>query len=506
MIRKLTINWFKWLEDTTYQLWQDTLITWMNWEGKSRILEAIIYCLTWEVNWYKKKLDCSVSIEWEYNDWDWTYSMARIKWKVIWRWVDLNTKRLLCWIIPWYINRFIIKDKIDMLISKMWNREHNCATKHINNDLEYKQVSAKVKAEHILADKYAEEIINNKNKISELWDTNVGNLIDIKNRYDILVDYEKDIDLIKRTSEEYEENCKNIKELEDSLLWFIPWNSFINIKSWIQDKINKLELLKVWLVWNKITLESAEEWKCPTCEQDYINESKIEDIRSSITISETKIKELEDEELELQMTVIKESMKWYDNKYLQYIQLQTLKAKEFTNHIATDVWYSLEEKEELELKLSNFEELFSKSQQVKLLTSRNQELWKLIGDLSAMDYENELVDYKDNERFYYESITNTLNDTFDFDIELFQKNASNDWYTIVFNISKDWIDYFWLSSGQQLLIDVEISKYITNEDYFLIDNWERISNRNIKTLFSLAWDRQVIMTKVTQWKLKVETD
>lgn len=503
MITEVKINWFKWLKEATYQLGQDTIITWSNWQGKSRIIEAIIYCLTWEVNWYKKKLkDCSVTISWP------RISVSRVNWKLVWTNESKSVKAFLSGIIPWYINSLTIKDKIKVLtwVSEEWSLPFNSP---FNNYIDYKESVKDLKKFTKLLDVYSEEIINNMEKIRDIWNIELDNLIDLKKRYDILVRYKEDIAENSSIQLRIDEWEKHIKELEEQLVWYDTNVDLHFIKEQLVKKINDYNQMKLDLMTAESNLETLEFWKCFTCNQEVSDQILITKAKDKVStlkqqIKSTKILQLKKELKELDLKITKQEWLAKLNRELAWISLPSLIP------IASNINYTTEEFEDLEIKLSNFQELFSKTEQKKLLIERNKELSNKIKWIDILILTNSVNEFENNEKKYFLSQEKLFKD-FNFNIKLYKENQSTDWGQLVYEIEKDWVDYFWLSSWQQLLIDTVISLHISSQnnimsDYVLIDNWERLSNDNFKKVLQLLWDRQIIITKVSQSKLALEID
>lgn len=496
MLHEIQINGFKWLEDTTYRLWQDTIITGKNWEWKSRIIQAIIYTITWEVDWYKKKLqDCSTTLIWT------SLSMGRVNGKVRGGVTIHNPTKALCIMVPWYINSLTVKEKLKILIewvpfstpSWMWTYES------------YKKWKKELKSHTKYADEYAEEIIDNLEKVRELWGLKVledtDNFVELKERYDKIIKYNE-------TVNSNNELTAKIEELSPQVEWFDPNANLDWARRLLQDKVIWYENLKVSLAEKKTDLTTAQAGKCIACEQDLIDNILIDKLKGEIWVLSKQIKEYGITDLKKDLKAVEDNIKDFNDKFGIHRKIQILESQriEISEHIES----TQEETEDLKIKLENFEWLFSKREQIKLLLDRNT---KLEGKIKSLDIESlqSKVDYFEREeKEYFRRRQEDMNSLFDFDFKLYKENTTTGWGQLVYEVSKDWIDYFWLSSWQKLLIDIQISNYLWREsdwiDFMLIDNGERLSNNNYKKALELLWDKQIIITKVTNGDLNLEID
>jgi len=501
MITRLSIQWFKWLADGDYELWQDTIITWKNWAWKSRIIEAIIYCLTWEVQWYKKKIkDCAISISWNW------FSLQRVNWVATWNWIPQDPQKFLCSIVPWYINSLTIKDKIRILT---WTNENNLWFGWgVRSYESYKSLNSEYKKLKKLVEEMSEEIIGNMIIINETEDSNIWNLIELKERHDLIIKHKLAIEENKWIQEIVDLRKKRIAELKTLLIWFDHEADIYSIRWLINNRIDDYNKLLILREEHKIKQTQLAWGQCFTCGQSLTNEelltqSKLETKRIAKDIKDFSILEVKKELKNINKGIVE-----FEDKLKLYRELWALESIADNFKVIEDITYTEEELETLVLKLSNYEELYSKSEQRKLLVKRNKLLEDRIQEANITKMESNLTAFEEWEKNHYIN-SERLFATAWFNIKLYKSNSSTDWGQLTYEISKDWIDYFWLSSGQQLLIDAKISLIIGenyNTWYMLIDNWERLSNDNFKKILTLLWDKQIIITKVSQGNLELQID
>lgn len=503
MITRLSINWFKWLQNWEYTLWQDTFITWGNWKWKSRIIEAIIYCITWEVNWYKKTLkDCSVSVSWN------GINMARVNWRVTGDWTPTDIKKYLCWIIPWYINSLTIKEKIKILV---WFDDVGTLPFWIRNIwtyVLYKKIKKDIKFKANLLDWWAEETINNLEEIKAIWDVSIWNLATLNDRYLAILKSKlgsEEEEQIKKTNEHKELEIKKLKEK----LW--DFNSSIDldfIRKWIIDKVTMYDSWKIRIENLSKDLILLEKWECYTCRQPLENNSAIIKIKWKLAQIRKDLKEIKILDIRRELKKIDADIKTHEQKLKVNREIAILEW-DIKTYVSMDVIsYTEEEVEDLKLKLSNFEELFSKWERKKILIERNKELSNNIWNKSIIKDVRNIELFEENEREFFINIKDQFE--FNFDLTLYKENSSTDWWNLVYEIEQNWIWYFRLSTAQKLLIDTTICKQVSDRnfrtDFLLVDNWERLSKDNTNKLLEIIWDKQIILTKVTEWELSIEID
>lgn len=488
MIKKLKIKNFKWIDEVVYDLGQDTIITGRNWAGKSTILDAIIRCMTWIVNWAKKKLDATVTIEWD------TYTTTRVKGKILGTPPINDIQLYLASAIPWYINTLTTKDKLRVMLTQYTSKEWYCANWIVNNDEDVVRIKKKVKEQKKYADVYWEELVDINNKLIDIWDVNVWSLPELKKRYDDIIEHKT---ILSKNADITFERWTLEQEVWDFLLD----HSLNDIREDLISKRNNVSTLEIKRAELKIKYTKLKEWKCYTCWSDITDKDELNRVTIEWKKVADELSRLDINDINNQIEVITKKQNEYQTKLMSYNKLQNLSDIYEVPDIKE---YTEEELEDLTLKLSNFEELFAKQQQKKLLEDRAGEIKTKLWDMTYMSLQDGLDSYKKSELIYYKSLTTNVNSKFDFDIELFKENTTNDWFQPVFNISKDWVDYFWLSTAEKWLIDIQLSKSLWTIDYILIDNWERFTTKNIKKIFEIMWDQQVIITKVSQAKLVVE--
>ena len=501
MIKKLKIKNFKWINEVEYNLWQDTIITGKNGSGKSTIIEAIVRCLTWEVNWYKKKLDASVTIETE------TMTTSRVKWNLLWSPPPNNIKRLLVGLIPWYLNSLTTKDKLDVILSRYTSKEERCANDIIQTDEDVTRVKKLVKEQQKLADVYAEELVDINNKVIDLGDINIWSLPELKKRYDNITENKRLINESLIIQHKIENNSQMIEDLTKDLWDFNKDGSLYSIREDLKTKRNNVSKLETKQSELRIKYSKLQSWICYTCWNKTSNNDELNRIKIEWQKIWDELQSLDKDNIDIQIESIDKQIDSYQSKLRISDEIDRLKDTTFEQIVIPSIEdYTTEEYEDLKLKLSNFEELFSKQQQKKLLEERRL---ILKGKISSLDYnqlQRWLDYYKEEELSYYEAISEDINSSFDFDLVLFKHNSTNDWYQLLFDISKNWVDYFWLSTAEKWLIDIQLSKSVALTDFILIDNWERFSTVNIKKIFQIMWEEQVILTKVSQGKLNIETE
>ena len=90
------------------------------------------------------------------------------------------------------------------------------------------------------------------------------------------------------------------------------------------------------------------------------------------------------------------------------------------------------------------------------------------------------------------------------DIQLFEvlKNGN---IKETFTIKKDWIDYYDLSQGNKMIVNIMLAKLFIDKlwlDFILIDESNSISKSNIDYIKDLSKEYQVILAKATPWLSK----
>lgn len=90
------------------------------------------------------------------------------------------------------------------------------------------------------------------------------------------------------------------------------------------------------------------------------------------------------------------------------------------------------------------------------------------------------------------------------DIELFE--VLKNWNVKeTFTIKKDWIDYYDLSQGNKMIVNIMLAKLFIDKlwlDFILIDESSSISKSNIEYIKELSKDYQIILAKATPWSNK----
>lgn len=505
MITKLTIVNFKGLANWEYALWQDTIITWANGVGKSRIIEAIIYCLTGEVNWYKKKLDCSIQLEWR------GISYSRINGMTRGTNTPKNIQRFLCSIVPWYINSLTVKDKIKVMtwIDDTADRlpfEIKGGIKTYDN---YRLAVKKVKTHLKVLESYSEEIIDNLEAIKALGNINTMRLSITKARYERIKQHKEATAENVWIQKTIDEVIKRKAKLEERLDWYDFTRDIMAVRLDLETRITTYDLLKSRLE-NEIRIsDKLQEWKCEQCWQDYISEQAAEKQSELVNKIKNDLKGIKILLLRKELILIKKNAEEHEEKLATKRELDWLTEPSFVP--VEDLEYTKEEDEDLKVKLDNFEELYSKQEQKKLYEIKNKSLEAKIRELDLQKIQEDIACFAEAEKNYLINKQNYFK--YDFDFKLYKENSSTDWGTFTYDITQGDVEYFWLSTGQKLLIDIQISLHLqktSNEnqmpDYLLIDNWERLCAKNLKKAFSLCWNKQIIITKVWPWKLELEID
>jgi hypothetical protein len=90
------------------------------------------------------------------------------------------------------------------------------------------------------------------------------------------------------------------------------------------------------------------------------------------------------------------------------------------------------------------------------------------------------------------------------DIELFE--VLKNWNVKeTFTIKKDWIDYYDLSQGNKMIVNIMLAKLFIDKlwlDFILIDESNSISKSNIEYIKWLSKDYQIILAKASPWTSK----
>jgi hypothetical protein len=165
----------------------------------------------------------------------------------------------------------------------------------------------------------------------------------------------------------------------------------------------------------------------------------------------------------------------------------------------------MEEYEDIKIKLDNIEWLFSKQKEKEILTAKNEEIQRELTKYDLWKMQSELDMYYELNQKYLKEVEDSIK-WFSFDIKLFEQNKTNDWYKKMFNISKDWIELFYLNRSMKMLIDIELTLYLQKQtwiDFILIDDAESFSKESIKLVNKITKWKQVLITFVKDKQLWV---
>ena len=142
----------------------------------------------------------------------------------------------------------------------------------------------------------------------------------------------------------------------------------------------------------------------------------------------------------------------------------------------------------------------------EILESQVKEYQDALSKINIQVINDDLEKYYETNVKYLDELEQLIK-VFSFDIKLFEHNKSNDWYKKLFNISKDWIELFYLNRSMKSIIDLELTLYLQKQtwiDFLLVDDWEMFDAAAIKHIKKLTKWKQVLITKVTENKLSWE--
>ena len=497
MIKKLNIKNFKKLKWLELDLKDFNSIEWKNGEWKSSILQSIIYVYTWLVDWKQNK-EFEVSIE--LDNWQ---VLSRVKWMPLWD-IPKSNDLLLSSIIPWYFNNLTISDKTDIFFSTLVDRESFFSSSDIKTDERYNERKKNLKAVTDRLNLFTEQMISNMNRIWEIWEVRIESITELKEKYDAIekniktLEHNKSIALINEIA------LKRKTELEVELKDFIPDNSLHSVKEDIQKRINEYNNLDIKIKNLREQYNNLNSWVCPTCKQSFTDNELLGKIKSDWIELWNKLKEFNIDELQDQLRWITKRISEYEVMLQKYRELQSITFKEeLDSSIAFE--YTMEEYEDIKIKLDNIEWLFSKQKEKEILTAKNEEIQRELTKYDLWKMQSELDMYYELNQKYLKEVEDSIK-WFSFDIKLFEQNKTNDWYKKMFNISKDWIELFYLNRSMKMLIDIELTLYLQKQtwiDFILIDDAESFSKESIKLVNKITKWKQVLITFVKDKQLWV---
>lgn len=171
LITTLSVKDFPWLKDWSYTLWQDTIITWDYWIGKTSVLKAITYLLAWtDLNWHKIPwLLPTTKVIWrgaiDIARTEEGASMSNLNNFVKW-WAKYILAKMIPWYLLWWA--FTNKEVVEVL---SWI-EYNTFWRHSNNweTIQWLEVNIEEwKNLNKVMNKFSEAIIAYNYCVKMLW-------------------------------------------------------------------------------------------------------------------------------------------------------------------------------------------------------------------------------------------------------------------------------------------------------------------------------------------------
>ena len=502
MINLIKLNIFGLNIEKEFKQWIN-IIEEENWYWKTTILNSIVSLYTNKFPWLRTLPDWVISID--------TSKGNAILSKNSWIGSTTEPNDLYQYIVPGKFfelkstteQRKVLIDLLELDYNSFMKSECDKAKAQFtylewNEDLE-KKLKDKLKEFETNETLILKDITRLKSEVINFEEKSFEDIIRYNSDKNLVLqkiqDYNKDI--IKRQND-YNLLCSNIKDINNKIN---NYNNEATRLSLVNIDINKTIL---WLrdEWTNSNINSS----CDKCwsQLTWDNKQKVLDwisklattCKNNITSNEIKIKELTKSKDELinKLNELNKLVDSYDTNF------QLLSTEDL---ISSCIKLDLDIVNPSQERLNEYEAYNvakNKNERTMSELKYKEDSLRSIDTLKLSSSIDKLKDIKSLFTKKLEEATASL----PLDIELFE--VLKNWNVKeTFTIKKDWIDYYDLSQGNKMIVNIMLAKLFIDKlwlDFILIDESNSISKSNIEYIKELSKDYQVILAKATPWASK----